>query len=234
MIPSKRRRVMAALERRANEHAALRHVLNSTAYRVRTNRRLKARAASTPRCLEIGPGPDRIGGFETLSAVGGSHVDYRWEVGARPLPFRDQTFELIYASHVLEHIPWYQTTAVLAEWFRVLSDGGTVEIWVPDGLRIARAFVEAEDGINSEFLADQWFKYNARHDSCLWASGRIFSYGDGTGRSDSPNWHRALFSYRFLASTLREVGFKDVCPLSADQVRGYDHGWINLGVGARK
>lgn len=181
------------------------------------------------RKLEIGPGAHPIPGFETLNIVAGRWVDYVADA-AKPLPFADETFELIYASHILEHVPWYQSLDVLKEWVRILQRGGALEIWVPDGLKICRAFVAAEDQNDRAFEEDGWFKFNPRHDPCLWASGRVFTYGDGDGNPRSPNWHRALFSRRYLQSLLQQAGLVDVRPLQPEQVRGADHGWINMGM----
>ncbi len=97
------------------------------------------------RYLEIGSGNNRLPGFETLDIFGGRYVDYVYNA-ARPLPFRDNTFDLIYASHVLEHIPWYMTEQVLREWFRILKPTGQLEVWVPDGLKICKVLVDVELG----------------------------------------------------------------------------------------
>lgn len=185
------------------------------------------------RYLEIGPGPRRIAGFETLNVRAGRHVDYVADA-ARRLPFRDQSFDLIYASHVIEHIPWYQLQVVVNEWVRLLKSGGTLEVWTPDGLKIAKAFVDAEiDGAN--YIArDGWYRFNPEHDPCVWANGRIFSYGDGDGKKSSPNWHMAIFSPRYLGSLLERSGLIDIERLGAGDVRGHDHGWINLGMRGRR
>jgi hypothetical protein len=66
------------------------------------------------RYLEIGVGNYRFPKFETLNIVWSPNVDYVYDA-SRPLPFKDNTFKVIYASHVLEHIPWYQTREVLRE-----------------------------------------------------------------------------------------------------------------------
>ena len=200
---------------------------------VQTPLLLAARRSRTQRKLEIGPGPQRIEGFESLNIVGGRNVDYVWNASKR-LPFKDGTFQTIYASHVLEHIPWYQTERVLAEWVRVLAPQGQLEIWVPDGLKICKAFVDAEHSASTDFHNDGWYRFNDEKDPCQWASGRVFSYGDGLGTVGHPNWHLAVFSFRYLAQALKKAGCRDVRSLSQSEVRGHDHGWINLGIAGLK
>lgn len=182
------------------------------------------------RCLEIGPGKRRIEGFETLDVVKGKHVDHVGD--ARGLPFPDARFDLIYASHVIEHIPWYETAATLREWVRVLTPGGTLELWTVDALFIARALVEYEE--TSEWLGpklgpgswkDAWIQANPY----LWMAGRIFAYSK-SGTAGDPFWHRAWFTPRSLASAMTHAGLVDVQPLDRSQVRGKDHGIINLGM----
>jgi SAM-dependent methyltransferase len=45
------------------------------------------------------------------------------------IPYSDNTFDLIIANHVMEHLPqWFET---MKEFARVLKPGGIIEIWVP-------------------------------------------------------------------------------------------------------
>jgi len=185
------------------------------------------------RQLEIGCGPSRIDGFETLNIVPAWGVDYVGDASRR-MPFKDGTFDLVYASHVLEHVPWYLVEGTLREWIRVLRAGGCLEIWVPDGLKICRTLVEAEDDHQDRTHLDGWYKFNPERDPCVWAAGRLFTFGDGTGRRDHPNWHRALFTPQYLERLFVKIGLHDVRPLGHEEVRGDDHGWINLGVTGRK
>jgi SAM-dependent methyltransferase len=185
------------------------------------------------RFLEIGPGPTRIAGFETLNIQPGRDIDYVLDASKR-LFFPSGSFDLIYANHVLEHIPWYQLEAVLAEWVRILKPDGWIEIWVPDGLKICKAFIDAEIQGDNDIDQDGWYCFNPERDPCKWASGRIFSYGDGTGRAGSPNWHRAVFSPRYLKQLLEGAGLRDVQLMDRSNIRSYDHGWINLGMKGRK
>lgn len=186
------------------------------------NRRKKNRQ------LEIGPGDKRLDGFETLNIMAEWNVDYIIDA-TRKLPFKENTFQLIYASHILEHVAWYQTERTLREWVRVLEPRGTLEVWVPNGLEICRVFVDYETTGEDRTHLDGWYRFNPEKDPCKWASGRIFTYGDGTGKSAHPNWHRAVFSPRYLEKLFETVGLTEVRQMELSEVRGHNHGWINLG-----
>ena len=171
------------------------------------------------RKLEIGSqtklGPD----WELMDIVPGPEVDVVADLAKR-LPFEDGAFDLVYMSHVLEHVPWFKTVDVLVEVRRILKVGGMVEIWVPDFGLIVEGYLKGEP-------QDGWRRRNPDGDPMLWVNGRIFTYGP------EPNWHRAAFDQAHLCRCLRDAGFlPEVWPL--DRPRGTDHGPINLGLGARK
>ncbi len=207
----------------------IRRILYGIRDRVKTSANLKANAKRAHRCLEIGPGPEPVEGFETLNLHGFGDADYVADA-TKPLPFEDDTFEVVYASHIIEHVAWYQLKDVVKEWVRILKPGGRLDIWTPDGLKICKAFVEAELEGGERFKEDGWWKNNEGQDPCLWANGRVFTFGDGTGTTQSSNWHRALFSPRFLRELLEATGLEDVREMDRSEVRTYDHGWINLGM----
>ncbi len=185
------------------------------------------------RKLELGPGDKRIAGFETMNLFKNQVTDYVGDCFCH-LPFDEDTFDIVYASHILEHAPWYKLNPVLKEWRRVLKPGGQIEIWVPDGLKIAKAFVDAETDNSEEWKKDNWFRFNEKKDSSIWFAARMFSYGDGLGTRGHRNWHLATFSPRLLKSLLEENGFENITFLTHDECRGYDHGWINLGIRGQK
>ena len=97
------------------------------------------------RYLEIGPGAARLGNdWATLDCQPRAGlVDYVCPWGDEPLPFADETFELVYAAHVLEHVPWFYTVAALGEARRVLRGSGTIEVHVPDLDVLIRAVQDA-------------------------------------------------------------------------------------------
>jgi predicted SAM-dependent methyltransferase len=97
----------------------------------------------TPRNLHIG-GTSRLDGWEVLNANPAPYVDH---VGnANDLSrFSADTFDAIYASHVMEHFD-YKTELknALIDWRRVLVPGGRLYISVPDMDVLARLFLDRE------------------------------------------------------------------------------------------
>jgi predicted SAM-dependent methyltransferase len=67
--------------------------------------------------------------FENLDTRQLPGVDHISE--AFPLSFEDNTFDLVYSSHVLEHFKKSETQSVINEWVRVLKPGGTIRLSVP-------------------------------------------------------------------------------------------------------
>jgi SAM-dependent methyltransferase len=59
------------------------------------------------------------------------------------IPFPDQSFDVIYHSHLLEHFPKADAPVFLKDCFRVLRPGGVIRIAVPDLEAIARNYLLA-------------------------------------------------------------------------------------------
>lgn len=64
---------------------------------------------------------------------------------AKGIPLPDATCEVVYHSHLLEHIPRESVAAFLSECYRVLEPGGTLRVAVPDLERICRTYLEKLD-----------------------------------------------------------------------------------------
>jgi SAM-dependent methyltransferase len=176
------------------------------------------------RNLEIGPGRRKLGSdWVTMDCVmRPGVVDKVHDLREVPLPFKDGAFDLVYLSHVLEHVEWTKTHEVLLEIHRILAPGGKVEIWVPDLRKLVAAYLD-----NTLIKNDGWYRYNEDRDPVRWFNGRLFTYGPG-----EENFHRAAFDEPFLTRCLRAAGFKAIEPLN--KPRGSDHGWINLGMRGTK
>ena len=186
------------------------------------------------RALEVGPGRhparDDEDGYdwdflehpdEQLQLVAASPPLFCiW--GEQPIPAEAETYDLFYASHVLEHVPWPNTAAALAEAFRVLKPGGEIELWVPNFEYLVECYLHGRCG-------DDWRHKNPEGDPMLWLNGRIFTYGPG------PNWHRACFDTASLTKAVLAAGFSFCTRLDPwEEERGAKHGPISLGIRAQR
>lgn len=65
-----------------------------------------------------------------------------WDL-RRGVPYPDESFDVVYHSHVLEHFPRKDGEAFLIECRRVLKPGGILRVAVPDLEQIAREYLKA-------------------------------------------------------------------------------------------
>jgi SAM-dependent methyltransferase len=61
---------------------------------------------------------------------------------SKGIPLPDASCEVVYHSHVLEHIPRDKAADFLKECYRVLAPGGILRVAVPDLERICRTYLE--------------------------------------------------------------------------------------------
>jgi len=168
------------------------------------------------KALEIGPGSRPVNPrWDLLDVEPRPGVDIAARWGDHGLPIDDNTYDVVYASHVLEHVAWFNTVAALREVYRILKPRGAVDVWVPD-------FAKIVDTYRAGRCGDDWRKHNPSGDPWHWLNGRVFSYGP------EPNWHRAVFDALSLRRRLEDAGFVDIELL--EKPRGYDHGPVNLGM----
>jgi len=81
--------------------------------------------------LHLGCGEVNDPRFVNIDVRPLKHVHYISRVENLSM-FNDESADLIYASHCLEHFGHRQVAKVLAEWFRVLKRDGTLRLSVPD------------------------------------------------------------------------------------------------------
>lgn len=72
----------------------------------------------------------------------------------RYLPVPDETFDIVFSSHTLEHFGWVGVEKVLKEWARVLKVGGELRIVVPNLRHVAQRLLD--DAI---VPTDMWVLY---------------------------------------------------------------------------
>jgi len=86
-------------------------------------------STSEKKALHIGCGYHKVPGAVGLDITPLPGVDVVLDLDREKLPFPDSDFDIVYASHVLEHIR--NLSDVLAELHRVCKHGAVIDIVVP-------------------------------------------------------------------------------------------------------
>lgn len=134
--------------------------------------------------LHLGCGEKYIPGFLHVDARKLPHVDYVSSANNLPM-FEDNSVDLIYACHLLEHLKRHETEGVLKEWYRVLKPKGVLRLAVPDFEKLVEVYLKTKD--------------------------LKLILGPLVGRQDYPeNTHYIIFDFESLSEILKKVGFKKV------------------------
>ena len=94
------------------------------------------------RYLNIGCGSTFHRSWENVDIVSCSPLVRQHDL-TKGLPYSDDTFDVVYASHVLEHIPYSSVNEFIQECVRVSRPGGVLRIVVPDFEEMAHRYLEA-------------------------------------------------------------------------------------------
>jgi len=135
--------------------------------------------------LEIGSGNKPTEGY--------LHFDIRSNVNAdvvgdaTKLPFKEGEFEKVLSRFFLEHLPRKDATIALKEMFRVLKNGGKLEIIVPNLAFFCKTFIE-EKGQKKE-----------------WALNKIYGF-----ENYKEDHHFFGYDEETLSNELKAVGFKEI------------------------
>lgn len=131
---------------------------------------------------------------------------------ARKLNYPNNSIDLIYSAHVLEHFPHGEVPIVLKEWHRVLKNGGKVIVVVPNFDRFVDWFILRKPIQGIIYLIAQYIFRNKKI-----RSGRVLNdnfIADVTGGALYPKietkfecYHKTLFNPESLEKTALNIGF---------------------------
>ena len=78
----------------------------------------------------------------------------------RPLPFPDNSFDIVYHSHILEHFSREDGLRFLGECYRVCRPGGVIRVVVPDLEKKARLYLQyLEQACQGEVYASERYDW---------------------------------------------------------------------------
>lgn len=182
------------------------------------------------RKLEIGPGAERIPGYETLNAVPGPYTDHVGDA-ARP-PFPPGSFDEVYSSHCIEHIEWFLIEETISRWAALLKPGGILEVHTVDAVPLLRSMLEWEETGETSRSPGTWKRDLHRDDPFLAAQGRIMNYRK---KGDAGHYwmHRAILTPRYMRQCFERAGLVDLEAVSTPK-GSKSHKTINMGLRGRK
>ena len=124
------------------------------------------KSTSEPRYLHIGCGDNLLPKpFENLDGRELEGIDYISP--ATKLRFDDDIFDLVYASHVLEHFKKDETQDVINEWVRVLKPGGIIRLSVPSIEQLIKIYQKTNDleSIIGPLMGGQTYDFNFHYNA---------------------------------------------------------------------
>ncbi len=144
------------------------------------------RAKDGSRLLHLGCGTIDAEGFVNIDARALPHVHFVVKELAEVKFIPPGSFDLVYMSHVLEHVPHQAVVSVLEVVHGILRPGGVCRVAVPDFDALVRIY-EA-DGRSLERIIFPLF------------GGQDYPY----------NFHYAVFNEAWLTGLFRMAGFSEV------------------------
>jgi SAM-dependent methyltransferase len=106
------------------------------------------------KCLNLGCGSRFHPDFINIDAVSTSPCVKAHDL-LKGIPFSDDSFDVVYHSHLLEHLSREHAREFLRECHRVLKTGGVIRIAVPDLEQIARGYLDTLERAQENPLSGQ-------------------------------------------------------------------------------
>jgi len=140
----------------------------------------------------------------------------RYANAVRHIPLASGSVEVLYSSHMIEHLDRTEVVSFLTEARRVLSSGGVIRIACPDLRRKAEAYLTSGDAdafVESLHICRPRPRTLVRR-LCFLLVG--------------PRHHQWMYNGESLCRLLLSVGFTDVSIVSAGRSRLPDLGSLDL------
>lgn len=119
----------------------------------------------------------------------------------RAFPFPDDSFDVVFTEHMIEHVSWVQGQSMLAECRRVLKPGGVLRVATPD-LAVLVALYRGEAGADGDHYVE-WV--TRRYLPRITHQHPVFVLNNAVR-----NWgHTFLYDGETLELALSDAGFVD-------------------------
>lgn len=143
--------------------------------------------------IELGS-PCRRSGFYTIDRGTGADLTLDLRGG---IPFPDNSVDLVYSSHLLEHFGYNDLIKLLKEVYRVLKPGGEFKVVVPDASIFVRGYLDPAHFDTEKYIGhgNPYFSFHGAIDYI-----NYIAYMGGE--------HKFMFDAENLLNILQSVGFE--------------------------
>ncbi len=137
--------------------------------------------------LNVGCGFDSGPEFINVDVLPLPHIHYVRNISDLSM-FPNESVDLLYASHVFEHIPRPNLDSTLKEWRRVLKRGGTLRLSVPDFDNLVTAYIN--EGRQVDLVRDNVLGQEPPYDNhyTLWNEAKMNEVLEGAGFTNIRRW----------------------------------------------
>lgn len=135
--------------------------------------------------INLGCGPSSGKEFINIDVLPYPNIHYIQNIENLSM-FKDNSVDMVYASHVVEHIPKEKLKKILLEWHRILKPGGVFRFAVPDFDSLIDIYLRKNDK-NVEYVRDQIL-----------------------GQDPPYNNHYTLWNFNYAKKILTELGYKNI------------------------
>lgn len=135
--------------------------------------------------IHLGCGGINHPAFINIDGIPAPHVHYVQRID-KLHPFTNDSVDLVYACHCLEHFSHRQIANVLKEWHRIIKKGGILRVAVPDFDSMVKLYLAT--GCDIEQVLEPI------------TGGQEYKF----------NFHMTIFNESFLSKLFLDVGFSHV------------------------
>ena len=126
------------------------------------------------------------------------------------IPHPNDSVDVVYSSHMLEHLPPQQADSLLSEVYRVLKPGGTLRLVVPDLASAVRAYLDGDHAffhvgdipIGDAFMTTFYEPHAVRRRRLERLTRRVLRTEDGG--------HKWMYDAESLRHRLTSAGFIEI------------------------
>lgn len=162
--------------------------------------------------VNVGCGFDSSKEFINVDVLPLPHIHHVQNISDLSM-FPDNSVDMLYASHVVEHLPKKDFDATIAEWRRVLKKRGVFRLSVPDFDNLVEVYVQ--EGRNPDLIQDNVLGQEPPYDNhyTLWSMKKMQAMLEHAGFTNVRRWSSETaehHDFKDRSSRMLKAGDKEI------------------------